>query len=133
MRGRGRDDVLLIAPNTETVHALFGQVRTTPTFSQKGSIAFGTRFNAPSHSKNAAVWNLSGRYNLTSGVFVRSTLGTAFRYPDAYELFASDPTCCYGNPNLKPERSTNLNASIGHRMTSGYTSFTVEASTVKLV
>ena len=59
--------------------------------------------------------------------FVRSTLGTAFRYPDAYELFASDPTCCYGNPNLKPERSTNLNASIGHRLMSGDTSITVEA------
>jgi vitamin B12 transporter len=124
---RGRDEVLLISPNTETVHALFGQVRTTRALFEKASLALGARVNAPSNSQSATVWSLSGQYDFTPTLFARSTVGTAFRYPDAYELFASDPTCCFGNPNLEPERSTNVNASIGHRLSAGSTAVTVEA------
>ena len=113
---RGRDEVLLILPNTETVHALFGQVRTTPELNKKATFALGARFNAPSNATKATVWNASSRYELSPRLFVRGTVGTAFRYPDAYELFASDPTCCFGNPNLKPERSTNANGSLGYRL-----------------
>src|SRR5262249_40631423 len=51
----------------------------------------------------------------------------SFRYPDAYELFAIDPTCCRGNPNLKPESSTNVNGSIGTRLQSGETTVDIEA------
>jgi outer membrane receptor protein involved in Fe transport len=54
-------------------------------------------------------------------------VGTAFRYPDAYELFAQDPTCCFGNPNLKPETSTNFNGSIGRRVIAGTTAMEFEA------
>jgi vitamin B12 transporter len=115
----GRDDVLLIEQNTETVHALFGQVRTTPDVLKKATIAAGVRYNAPTHSKQGAVWNVSGRYDLTPNFYARGIVGTAFRYPDAYELFAKDPTCCFGNPNLKPETSTNLNMSVGRRILAG--------------
>lgn len=124
---RGRDEVLLIAPTTEIVHALFGQLRTTDAFSRKATLAFGARVNAPSHSQTATVWNASGRYDLTSTTFVRGTVGTAFRYPDAYELFASDPTCCFGNPNLRPERSTNINGSLGRRFGTRTSNLTLEA------
>lgn len=124
---RGRDDVLLIAPNTETVHALFGQIRTTPALHDKASVAVGARFNAPTNAGNATVWNASGRYDLTTRLFARATFGTAFRYPDAYELFAQDPTCCFGNPNLKPERSTNLNGSLGYRLSAGGAQVSFEA------
>lgn len=124
---RGRDDVLLIAPNSETVHALFGQVRTTADLFAKATFALGARFNAASHSKNAAVWNASSQYDVTPRVFVRGTVGTAFRYPDAYELFANDPTCCFGNPSLEPERSTNVNGSIGYRGSVAGADVSVEA------
>ncbi len=123
----GRDDVLLIEENTETVHAVFGQVRTTRDLFAKGTIAAGARYNAPTNSQSAAVWNVTGRYDFTGNTFTRATVGTAFRYPDAYELFAIDPTCCFGNPNLKPERSTNFNGSIGHRFLAGSTALTLEA------
>jgi outer membrane receptor protein involved in Fe transport len=123
----GRDDVLLIAENTETVHAVFGQARTTRELFQKGTIAAGVRYNAPTNSQSAAVWNVTGRYDFTGNTFTRGTVGTAFRYPDAYELFAVDPTCCFGNPDLKPERSTNFNGSLGHRFLAGATAVTLEA------
>jgi outer membrane cobalamin receptor len=124
---RGRDQVLLIAPNTETVHALFGQVRTTRDLFQKATFALGARFNAPTNAGNASVWNASSQYDVTPRMFVRGTVGTAFRYPDAYELFAVDPDCCYGNLALKPERSTNSNGSVGYRASLGEVDLTVEA------
>jgi vitamin B12 transporter len=111
----GRDDVLLIAQNDERVHALFGQIRTTPQFADKGRLAFGVRRNMPSVGQAESIWNLSGQYDFRANLFVRASLGTSFRLPDAYELFAIDPNCCVGNPNLKPESGENLNASVGGR------------------
>ena len=125
-RYSGEDEVLLIAPNTETVNAVFGQMRTTADLIAKTTLALGARYNAPSHSQSTGVWNVSGQHDFTSSLLARATVGTAFRYPDAYELFAQDPTCCFGNPNLKPEKSTNFNGSIAKRLTSGQTGFTLE-------
>jgi vitamin B12 transporter len=91
------------------------------------TVAAGFRYNAPTHAQNRLVWNVSGRYDINANLFARGTVGTAFRYPDAYELFASDPTCCFGNPNLKPESSTNVNGSIGARVPLGAASLNLEA------
>jgi vitamin B12 transporter len=80
----------------------------------------------PSAGESHTVWNLTGRYDFARSMFARASVGTSFRYPDAYELFAVDPTCCFGNPNLKPESSTNLNASIGGRLQRGSTTVDLE-------
>ena len=109
----GRDDVLLIAPNEERVHALFGQIRTTSELSDRARVAFGVRRNMPSVGQSKSIWNLSGQVDVSSSLFVRAAVGTSFRLPDAYELFAMDPNCCVGNPNLKPESGENFNASLG--------------------
>ena len=123
----GEDVVLLIAPNTERVHAVFGQVQTTRDVFSKGTASFGLRYNAPTNSDGALVWTATGRYEFTPNVFARANVGTAFRYPDAYELFAIDPTCCFGNPNLKPESSTNVNGSVGTLLFAGATTVNLEA------
>ncbi|MGB7220014.1 MAG: TonB-dependent receptor [Vicinamibacterales bacterium] len=126
---KGEDVVLLIAPNTETVHAIFGQVRTTRDLLRNATVSAGVRYNAPTNSEGKAVWSLSGRYDFASWLFARAGVGTAFRYPDAYELFAIDPSCCAGNPNLKPESSTNFNASVGTRVQGGETIVDLEVIT----
>src|SRR4029453_912093 len=41
-------------------------------------------------------------------------------------VFAIDPFCCFGNPNLKPESSTNFNASFGGRIQRGETTVDLE-------
>ena len=123
----GRDDVLLIAPNTERVHAVFGQIRSTPDLLRKTTLAAGVRFNAPTHSEAATVWTFSGQHDFNAQLFARGNVGTAFRYPDAYELFAIDPPCCFGNPDLKPDKSTNVNGSVGGRVIAGTTVITLEA------
>jgi vitamin B12 transporter len=109
----GQDDVLLIAREAETVQAPFAQLRTTGEFSSRVRLAAGVRHNAPDHGESKTVWNAQGHVDINPRLFARLNLGTAFRLPDAYELFAVDPCCEVGNPNLKPETSEYLNASIG--------------------
>jgi vitamin B12 transporter len=90
------------------------------------TLSAGARYNAPSKSEAHTIWNLTGRYDFAKSLFARATVGTSFRYPDAYELFAIDPTCCFGNPNLKPESSRNFNGSIGGRFVRGDTTVDLE-------
>jgi vitamin B12 transporter len=111
----GEDQVFLIAPLAETVHAPFAQVRTSREFSDRVRLSLGARYNNPSHGQSATVWTATSHWDITDGLFTRVNLGTAFRLPDAYELFVIDPCCEVGNPNLKPERSKYLNVSLGGR------------------
>jgi outer membrane cobalamin receptor len=109
----GRDVVLVIQQQTEHVNAFFGQVRTTPDLIADAHFAAGLRYNIPSVGEAALVWNASGQYDISKSLFVRANFGTAFRLPTAEELFANDPQDERGNPNLKPETSTNANLSVG--------------------
>lgn len=111
----GRDDVLIIADRTETTQAVFGQLRVTPELLPRTHLAAGARYNSPDNGEAATVWNTTGQFDFSDVWFARANLGTAFRLPDAESLFANDPIFNgeVGNPNLKPERSRNLNASFG--------------------
>jgi len=109
----GRDAVLVIQQQTEHVSAFFGQIRTTPDLIPDAHFAVGARYNIPSVGESALVWNGSGQYDLSKSLYVRANFGTAFRLPTAEELFANDPNDERGDPNLKPETSTNANLSIG--------------------
>ncbi|WP_176140909.1 TonB-dependent receptor plug domain-containing protein [Pseudoxanthomonas indica] len=109
----GKDESLLIAEQEEEVHALFGQVRMTPDVVEGLALSAGVRHNAPKHGENATIWNVSGQYDVNENLFFRATGGTAYRLPDAEELFGIDPCCTQGNPGLQAEESRNLNASVG--------------------
>ena len=109
----GKDVVLVITQKTEHVHAVFGEVATTQDLIPNVKLAAGFRYNAPSFGPSATVWNLSGRWDVTNSLFLKGMVGTAFRLPTAEELFANDPNDERGDLNLKPEKSTNANASIG--------------------
>jgi outer membrane cobalamin receptor len=109
----GKDAVLVIQQQTEHVNAFFGQIRTTPDLIPNAHFAAGLRYNIPSVGESALVWNGSGKYDFSKSLFVRANFGSAFRLPTAEELFANDPEDERGNPNLKPETSTNANLSIG--------------------
>lgn len=108
----GRDDVLLIAPTREQVHAGIFQIRTTNDLSDKGRLAAGLRHNKGDGTKKT-IWNVSGRYDFSEALFFEANGGTAFVFPDAAALYGNDPCCEAGNPNLKPEESLNLNAGLG--------------------
>ncbi len=108
----GRDDVLIIADNNEQTQAFIGQVRTTDDFSSKLHLSAGLRYNSPSDAESQTVWTATAKYDITPDLFVRSVVGTSFRLPTAEELYAIDPFEL-GNPNLVPEKSENLNLSVG--------------------
>jgi vitamin B12 transporter len=109
----GRDEVLLIADQQETVNALFVQARTEELF-ENTLFAFGARLNSRSDASNATVWNITGKHNFAgSPVYLRGNVGTSFRLPDAWQLFGNDPCCTQGNPELEAEESFNVNVAVG--------------------
>ncbi|MFP6829884.1 MAG: TonB-dependent receptor [Gammaproteobacteria bacterium] len=112
-RFSGRDDVLLIADQTETVDAFFGQIRTSEGLIENTRLAFGLRHNSPSGEGNVTVGNFSARHQLNDNLYLRGSAGTSFRLPDAWQLYGNDPCCTLGNPDLEGEESQNLNAALG--------------------
>lgn len=108
----GADAVLLIAQTAETVNAGVLQIRTTDNLSENGRFALGARYTETGGS-SATVWNASGRWDFSPSFYVEGTVGTAFVLPDIYQLFAIDPFDTFGNPDLEPEESRNINLSVG--------------------
>lgn len=112
----GHDDVLRISEQTETVHALFGQLRSSSEFSSRLHVALGARHNMPKGGGGSiTIWNASARYDISDALYIQANGGTSYRLPDAEQLFAIDPCCTLGNPALTGEKSRNLNASIGYQ------------------
>jgi len=109
----GRDDVLLIADQTESVNAFFGQIRTNESFLDNSRLAFGLRHNRPSGEGKVTVGNLSMRHDFTGSFYFRGSAGTSFRLPDAWQLYGNDSCCTLGNPNLEGEKSKNTNVALG--------------------
>ena len=108
----GNDVVLVIEKKTEHVHAIFGEVATTPAFPSDVRLAAGFRYNAPSRTERDGV-ECHGPLGHHTRSLRQGSVGTAFRLPSAEELFANDPNDERGNPDIKPEQSTNVNASVG--------------------
>lgn len=106
----GMDDVFLIAPTSESVHAPFAQIKLD---TGRLNLAAGVRHNMPSDGQAKTVWNLSGRFNAGNRVYLRGLVGTSFRLPTAYELYVVDPCCETGNPNLVGEESFNTEFGVG--------------------
>lgn len=125
----GRDDQIKIAQHSETVNAVFGQLRMTPELVQNLSLAGGFRYNAPSSGPASTIWNLSGRYDWPMGVYAKAEVGTNFALPSAEELYAHDATLQEnGNPNLKPEQTTGGEFTLGRRFDAGGHATRVEAT-----
>lgn len=113
----GKDVVLYIEQQTEQVHAIFGEIATTPDLFPNLRISAGIRHNMPSIAPSSTVWNAGARWDvIPDSLYLRALVGTSFRLPTAEELFANDPPDApnwIGNPDTRPERSTNVNAGIG--------------------
>lgn len=58
--------------------------------------------------KNHGTWNAAYAFDLTDEWRARASVGTAFRAPTLYELYAENAAFSMNaNPNLKPEKSKN--------------------------
>ena len=115
-RYSGRDEVLLIDSQTEHVNAFFAQVRNSDELLRNTRLALGVRHNKPSGQGDITVWNFSGKHSFTDALYLRGSAGTAFRFPDAWQLYGNDPCCTLGNPDLEGEESKNFNLALGGRI-----------------
>lgn len=111
-RYNAEDEVWNIDPETETVHAVFGQVRTTRDLWQNGALAAGVRYN-DTGGASATVWNVTGKYDFADRHYLQASVSTNFILPNAEQLFLNEPCCEVGNPDLSPEETTNANLSLG--------------------
>ena len=114
-RFSGSDEVLLIADQTESVNAFFGQIRTNQSLLANTRIALGLRHNSPSGEGKVTVGNFSLHHDFSDSLYIRGSAGTSFRLPDAWQLYGNDPCCTLGNPDLEGEKSRNVNVGIGGR------------------
>lgn len=124
----GEDDVWRIADQEEDVTAPFVQVRTTSRLFERTTFAFGLRNNQASNMEDSTVWNLTGKHYLSDELYIQGNVGTSFRLPDAEALFLNeyydvnndgipdDGYFAIGNPDLEPEKSENINLSLGGKL-----------------
>lgn len=111
-RYSAQDDVWQIDDRTETVNAVYGQIRSSRTAFENSDVAFGVRYNTMSGNASNTVWNLGGRHDFHERFYVRGQIGTSFRLPDAEELYVNEDGWL-GNPDLEPEEGENLELGIG--------------------
>lgn len=105
----GSDDVLKIGRQTEKVQAVFAQVSSNNRLFEDGILSLGGRYNKPEGEGDKFVGHFSGSYNLNEQLSFHTSLGTSFRLPTAYELYAIDSCCTQGNSDLEPETGKNIN------------------------
>jgi outer membrane cobalamin receptor len=114
----GQDDVVLIRTDREDVHAVYAQIRSTDELFGNANFAAGVRHNRMAES-DSTVGSVSGVYNFSDALYVQGVIGTSFLLPSAEQLFRihcpnpASGNCTHGNPNLLPEESIGINASIG--------------------
>ncbi|ROO24317.1 hypothetical protein SAOR_15975 [Salinisphaera orenii MK-B5] len=108
----GRDYVLRIDEQAETVHAGFAQFRPVLAFSPDTRIALGARYNHSDFGGEHTIWNASLDQPLAEGLRLKASAGTHFILPSAYQLFVIDPAFPAGNPDLGPEESRNVRAAL---------------------
>lgn len=121
----GFDEVWRIGDQQEKVNAVFGQIRTTQDLLENTTLALGLRHNDASNTESSTVWNVSGKHEFSDSLYVRGNVGTSFRLPDAEALFLNEyydddndgvpdgGWFAVGNPDLKPEKSENINLAVG--------------------
>ena len=74
--------------------------------------------------ENATTGNIGYAYSINPNWTATASYGTAFVSPSFNYLFALSDKAAYGNPNLKPEKSENIEGSIRFRDESGSISVT---------
>lgn len=115
----GEDESLLIARDTEDVHAVFFQLRSTDDLSERARFAAGVRHDETGGNRSNT-WNVSGVYDLSQNVYIQGMVGTSFMLPSAENLrrihCPSGENCTHGNPNLEPEESFAVNLSVGGQL-----------------
>ncbi len=107
---KGQDDVLKIDDNSAQANALYAQLRPVLAALPDWHPSIGVRHEQISGGESATVGMLTSLYDLSPHWQLRGQFGSAFKLPNAEQLFANEDDE-RGNRHLKPEKS--LNAELG--------------------
>ncbi|OWQ35969.1 TonB-dependent siderophore receptor [Pseudomonas sp. DrBHI1] len=104
---KGQDDVLVIDDNKAQANALYAQLRPRIEALPDWHPSLGVRHEAMSGGDSATVGMLTSLYDLNDNWQLRSQYGSAYKLPNAEQLFVNEPGDEIGNRDLKPEKSRN--------------------------
>ncbi|EDT9558255.1 TonB-dependent receptor, partial [Salmonella enterica subsp. enterica serovar Oslo] len=112
---QGRDDVMAIDNQTASAQGFYTQFRPSFASMPHWSPAVGIRHEQMKGSERATVWMFSSSYELTDELWLRGQLGSAFKLPNAEQLYVNEPGQEMGNPDLQPEESRNAEAGLDYQ------------------
>jgi vitamin B12 transporter len=113
------NDIVMEIPTIprQTLWAVFVDFRPYFSFFPEWKTSFGARYTDNKVGKSSTVWNASSKLPLFSdNLFLSFNVGTAFKLPSASNLYANpdlSADAVRGNPDLKPQSSKFLTASLG--------------------
>ena len=90
----------------------------------KHNLQVNLRTDLNSVYENSTTENIGYAYSITPNWTAASSYGTAFVSPSFNYLYAMSDPAAYGNPNLKPEKSENIEGSLRYRDDSSSISLT---------
>lgn len=111
---KGQDDVLVIDDNKAQAHALYTQLRPQIDALPDWHPSLGVRHEAMSGGDSATVGMLTSLYDLNDNWAVRGQYGTAYKLPNAEQLFVNEADE-KGNRHLKPEKSRNAELGVDYK------------------
>ncbi|MGY2175126.1 TonB-dependent receptor plug domain-containing protein [Pseudomonas azotoformans] len=128
---KGQDDVLVIDDNKAQAHALYTQLRPQVDALPNWHPSVGVRHEAMSGGDSATVGMLTSLYDLNDHWALRGQYGTAYKLPNAEQLFVNEPGDEIGNRNLKPEKSRNAELGIDYKGLLGERDFSASVTLFK--
>lgn len=128
---KGQDDVLVIDDNKAQAHALYTQLRPQIDALPNWHPSVGVRHEAMSGGDSATVGMLTSLYDLNDHWALRGQYGTAYKLPNAEQLFVNEPGEEIGNRNLKPEKSRNAELGIDYKGLLGERDFSASVTLFK--
>jgi len=128
---KGQDDVLVIDDNKAQAHALYTQLRPQIDALPNWHPSVGVRHEAMSGGDSATVGMLTSLYDLSDHWALRGQYGTAYKLPNAEQLFVNEPGDEIGNRNLKPEKSRNAELGIDYKGLLGERDFSASVTLFK--
>lgn len=112
---KGQDDVMIIDNEKAEAHALYTQLRPQIDALPDWHPSIGIRHEAMSGGDSATVGMLTSLYDLNANWALRGQYGTAYKLPNAEQLFVNEPGDEMGNRNLKPEKSRNAELGVDYK------------------
>ncbi|WP_414158532.1 TonB-dependent receptor plug domain-containing protein [Pseudomonas sp. BNK-45] len=111
---KGQDDVLKIDDNSAQANALYAQLRPVVAALPDWHPSIGVRHEKISGGESATVGMLTSLYDLSPHWQLRGQFGSAFKLPNAEQLFANEEDE-KGNRQLKPEKSVNAELGLDYK------------------